>query len=227
MGTLYSWMWQKRTSVSIDTFLQPDAAIDDCLGFRSRIVDDLSANAIAHQVAIVYYYCDYADHRSLQTHRILGTILKQLIPENEIPSEMEAKILRAYKDGTRIPETSELVDLVCFLMQLWPVVYIVLDGLDECEKSPRQDILSFLERLATLANAIVHIFVSCRDEDQLLRSLKAYSRIQLTSAALETDIKSFVEGSVRARIVSRQLTVQNPELEHQIVWELVQKSHGM
>ena len=227
MGTLHSWMWQKRTCVRINTFLQPDAAIDDCLGFRSRIVDDLLANAIAHQVAIVYYYCDYADHRSLQTHRILGTVLKQLIPENEIPSEMEAKILRAYKDGTWIPETSELVDLVCSLMQMWPVVYIVLDGLDECEKSPRQDILSFLERLGTLANAIVHVFVSCRDEDQLLRSLKAYSRIQLTSAALETDIKSFVEGSVRARIASRQLTIRNPELEDQVVWELVQKSHGM
>ena len=227
MGTLCSWMWQKRTCVSINTFIQPDAAIDDCLGFRSRVVDDLLANAIAHQVAIVYYYCDYAELRSLQTHRILGTILKQLIPEDEVSSEMEAKILSVYKAGTRIPEPSELVDLVCSLVQLWPVVYIVLDGLDECEKWPRQDILRFLDRLATLANAVVHIFVSCRDEDQLLRSLKAYSHIQLTSVALETDIKSFVEGSVRARIVSRQLTIRNPELEHQIVRELVQKSHGM
>lgn len=185
------------------------------------------ANASAPQVAIVYYYCDYADHRSLQTNRILGTILKQLIPENEAWDEIEPKILRAYKDGTRIPETSELVELICSLMKLQPKVYIILDGLDECERSPKQDILSFLERLATLANASVHTFVSCRDEDQLTRSLNSYSRVRLTAAALETDIKSFVEGSVRARIVSRQLTIRNSDLEHLIVRELIQKSHGM
>ena len=175
----------------------------------------------------MYYYCDYADHGSLQTNRILGTLLKQLIPEDEIPAEIEPKILKAYKDGTRSPETSDLMELIFSLMQRLPMVYIVLDGLDECERSVKQNILSFLEHLSTLTGANVHTFVSCRDEDQLLRSLNSYTRIRLTAAALETDIKSFVEGSVRARIVSRQLTIRNLELEHQIVGELVQKSHGM
>ena len=227
MGTLYSWVWQKRASVCIDTHMQPDTADDGCLVFRSRVVDDLSVTANSLQAATVYYYCDYADHRSLQTNRILGTLLKQLIPEDAIPAEIEPKILRAYKDGTRTPETSDLMELIFSLMQRQPMVYIVLDGLDECEPAARQEILSFLERLSTLTGASARTFVSCRDEDQLLRSLNSYSRIRLTAAALETDIKSFVEGSVRNRIVSRQLTIRNPELEHQIVRELVQKSHGM
>lgn len=179
------------------------------------------------QVAIVYYYCDYADQRTLQTDRILGTILKQLIPGDQIPKEIEPQILRAYIDGTRTPGTYELMDLICALMRLRPIVYIVLDGLDECERPPRQDILSFLERLSSLTKASVRTFVSCRDEDQLLRSLQSYPRIQLTTTALESDIKSFVEGSVRSRIKSGQLTIRNPDLEHQIVQELVDKAHGM
>ena len=207
--------------------MQPDTAIDGCLVFRSRIIDDLTVTADPLEATTVYYYCDYADHRSLQTNRILGTLLKQLIPEDGIPAELEPKFLKAYKEGTRTPETTDLMELIFSLMQRQPMVYIVLDGLDECERSARQDILSFLERLSTLAGASVRTFVSCRDEDQLLRSLNSYSRIRLTAAALETDIKSFVEGSVRARIVSGQLTIKNPELEHQIVRELVQKSHGM
>lgn len=175
----------------------------------------------------MYYYCDYADQRTLQTDRILGTILKQLIPGDQIPEEIEPQILRAYKDCQRHAGIHELADLVYTLIQLRPLAYIVLDGLDECERHPRQDILSFLERLSTLTKASVRTFVSCRDEDQLLRSLQPYPRIQLTAAALESDIQSFVKGSVTFRIESGQLTIRNPDLEHQIVRELVNKSHGM
>lgn len=153
--------------------------------------------------------------------------MKQLILGGHIPEEIKPRILRAYKDGQQTPETYELVELVCSLMQLRPLVYILFDGLDECERQPRQDILSFLERLATLAKASVRSFVSCRDEDQLLRLLQSYPRIQLTAAALGSDIKSFVEGSVRSRIESGQLTISNPDLEHQIVRELIHKSQGM
>ena len=154
-------------------------------------------------------------------------MLKQLIPGDQIPEEIEPQVLRAYKDGQRTPSTQELMGLVCSLMQLCPLVYLVLDGLDECERQSRQDILSFLERLSTLPKASVRTFVSCRDEDQLLRSLELYPRIQLTAAALGSDIKSFVEGSVRSRIGSGQLRIRNPDLEPQIVQELVNKSHGM
>ena len=136
-------------------------------------------------------------------------------------------MLRAYRNGERTPGTNEIVDLVWSLIQLRPLAYIVLDGLDECEKQPRQDVLNFLKRLSTLEKTSVRTFVSCRDEDQLLRSLHSYPRIQLTAVALLGDIKSFVEGSVRSRIESGQLTIRDPNLEHQIVRELVNKAHGM
>lgn len=175
----------------------------------------------------MYYYCDYADQRTLQTDRILGTLLKQLLAEDHIPQNIEPQILRAYGDGQRTPGTHEIEDLVCSLMQLHPLAYVVLDGLDECDKQPRRDILNFLKRLSMLGKATVRNFVSCRDEDQLLRSLHSYPRIQLTAAALEADIKLFVEDSVRSRIESRQLKIRDPGLEHQISRELVNKAHGM
>ena len=149
------------------------------------------------------------------------------MPGGQIPEEIKPQILRASKDGQQVPETYELMELVCSLMQLRALVYILFDGLDECERQPRQDILNFLKRLSKLPKVSVRTFVSCRDEDQLLRSLQSYPRIQLTAAALGSDIKSFVEGSVRSRIGSGHLTIRNPDLEHQIVRELVKKSQGM
>lgn len=153
--------------------------------------------------------------------------MKQLIPEDQISEEVESQIQRAYKYGQRIPGPYELTELVCSLIQLRSIVYIVLDGLDECEKQSRQDILSFLDRLSMLAKASVRTLVSCRDEDQLLRALNSYPRVQLTAAVLENDIKSFVEGSVTSRIQTGQLTLRNPDLQHHIVRELASKSHGM
>ncbi len=196
----------------------------DC---SSRIVDDLSIAATSSQVMIVYYYCDYADQRTLQTERILGTIFKQLLWEDQIPEEIEPQILRAYRHGQRAPGVYEIMELVCSLIKLRPLAYIVLDGLDECEKQPRQDILNFLERLSTLSKTCVRTFVSCRDEDQLLRSLQPSDRIQITEAVLGSDIESFVKGSVRSKIDTGQLMTRNPNLEHEIVKELVSKAHGM
>lgn len=154
-------------------------------------------------------------------------MLKQLISEDEIPKELEPQILRNHKDGQRTPEAYELMDMVCSFIQMRPLAYVVIDGLDECEKQPRQNVLSFLERLSALKNTSVRTLVSCRDEDQLFRSLHSYNHIQLTAAVLGNDIKSFVEGSVSSRIESGHLTIRNPDLEHQIVRELVDKAHGM
>ena len=176
---------------------------------------------------VVYYYCDFADQRTLQTDRILGTVFKQLLPEDRFPEEIESQVLQAYGNGQRTPGTHEIGDLVCSLMQLHPPAYFILDGLDECEKQPRHEVLNILKRISALKNASVRTFVSCRDEDELLRPLHLYPRIQLTGEVLGGDIKFFVEGSVRSRIESGQLKIQNPELEHHIVQELVKKAHGM
>ena len=174
----------------------------------------------------MYYYCDFADQRTLHTDRILGTVLKQLLPEGRFPEEIEPQILQAYRHG-RTPGTQEIGDLVCSLMQLHPLTYIVIDGLDECEKQARQESLDILKRILVLGSTSIRTFVTCRDEDELLRSLHQYPRIQLTAEALVGDIKSFVEGSVRSRIESGQLKIQNPELEHHIVQELVKKADGL
>ena len=197
------------------------------LDYSSRIVDDLSTTMNPSQATIVYYYCDYTDQRTLQTDRILGTILKQLLPDDEIPKENVPQILQAYRNGQRIPGSHELSDIVCSLIYKHPVAYFVFDGLDECEKQPRQDILNLLNQLATFEKVSVRALVTCRDEDQLLRSLLSYPRIQLTAIALGGDIELFVKGSVRSRIDSGQLTIKDPDLEHQIVQELVDKAHGM
>ena len=85
-------------------------------------------------VDVVYYYCEYADQRTLQPINIFGTFLKQLYAKHDIPEKIEEQILQAYAHGTRSPSTKELINILGQVLALRSRVVVVLDGLDECEK---------------------------------------------------------------------------------------------
>lgn len=192
----------------------------------SMIIDDLLSKSDTNNMKVVYYYCDYTDQRTLQTNRILGTMLRQFIKAGRFPDEIEPKILEAYDRAHQLPGISEVMEFISQSASLNPTAF-VLDGLDECEKDTRKEMLALIERLMRCTTSAIKIFVSCRDEDETLRSMPVFTRIQVTPISLESDIESFVEGSVRSRIISGELKIRNPGLEQEIVSELASKAHGM
>ena len=193
----------------------------------SRIIDELQSGGTLRSPRVVYYYCDYADQRTLQTDRIVGTLLKQFFDHSHIPEEIEARMPPGYGEGGQTIGVTELVDLVFIAIKLSGSTFVILDGLDECEKETRQQMISFLGRLSELKGAISKTLILCREEDQLLRSLQGIPQIRINSSALEGDIKSYVTGSVSSKIRSGELRIRNPSLEQEIISELVSKAHGM
>lgn len=176
---------------------------------------------------MIYYYCDYADPRTLDSDCVLGTLLKQLFDGGHIPEKLAMQTIRACGDGLRTPGFSELLDLVCAAVGINTTTFVVLDRLDECETPSKRDILEFFGRLVTTGPSIVKLLVSCREEDAVSHSLAGCPRIQLTAALLKSDIESFVIGSVRSRIESTELNLRDSTLELVIVSELVSKAQGM
>ena len=193
----------------------------------STIIDELQV--ASPKVRVIYYYCDYSDQRTLQIDRIVGTLLKQFFLNGLVPEEIEARIPQNYVESRQMLGAGELIDLMCFAVKNGSPTFVVLDGLDECEKEIRQQTIDMFCRLSKLKDASVKTLILCRDEDQLLslRALQDIPRIRITPVALESDIKSFVTGSVRARVQSGELRMRSPDLEKEIVTELVSKAHGM
>lgn len=177
--------------------------------------------------AIVYFYCDYADHRTLETCNILGTIILQLLRTNPIPEPLMVMIRKGYEDGLRTPETKELIEIICAAVELFPQVFIIIDGLDECKKNVCQDVLVLIKRLIHKRSPCVKIFVSCREEDQILQSLSHYSHIQISTEAVFRDISAFIQGTVRSRLQSGELKIHNSNLEKDIIHRLEAKAQGM
>ena len=191
------------------------------------MIDTFLSTPEANGEVVVYFYCDYADHRTLDTCNILGTILLQLLRTKPIPEPIRAMIRRSYEDGLRTPETKELIAIICSAVELFCRVCIIIDGLDECKKNVWQDVLVLVKGLIQKRTPCVKVFVSCREEDQILQGLSRYSHIQISTEVVSRDIIAFIQGTVRSRLDSGDLKILNPALEKDICNKLEAKAQGM
>lgn len=197
---------------------------------RSHLVDHLvgsAATSAASSSVIIYYYCDYADQRTLHLDHVLGSLLKQLLINQQIPEHIETQLLQVYAGGSRSPSEKALGDILYSVVALRPVLYIVMDGLGECESSVWKAILRIFERLGAMELSKVKIYVTCVEEGPVSHHLASHSCIQLSPAATNKDIRSFIISSVRSRIDSGDLKIRNPNLEKDIITGLISRANGM
>ena len=194
---------------------------------RSNLIDHLIASPSTPASDVIYYYCDYADQRTLHLDHILGSLLQELLVNHEIPEHIETQLLRIYAGGTRSPSENALIDIFHLVVALRPELYIVFDGLDECEKPVWKAMLKSLEHLATVGQCNVKIFITCVEEGSVSHHLACQASVQLSPAATNEDIKTFVTLSVRSKIERGDLKVRNPKLEQDIIAELISKANGM
>ena len=176
---------------------------------------------------MVYYYCDYADSRTLQAKHLFEAIMKQLIMQCLVPTEIERQLRQSVIDEARVPGDALLQRSILSAIEACPGLYVIIDGLDECEKEARRDAIALIEALLAHKRAAVKTFVSCREDEHLLRSLDVHPCIQLSEKLMENDINAFITGTVRSKVEAGELRINKPALEHKIVAELVTKAHGM
>ncbi|KAL9037937.1 MAG: hypothetical protein Q9180_003437, partial [Flavoplaca navasiana] len=193
----------------------------------SSIVDVLMASTVSPKPIIAYHYCDYANQKSLQAETILGTMLKQFFFDGYIPEELEKKFPQGYGEDAHTLDVGDLSDLLCVGIRRISMAFIVIDGLDECEKASRKVVLDLLHRLQEIKNLTVKSFISCRQEDQILRSFEGGPMVQMTASALKDDIQLFVADSVSSRVQSGELRIRDPKVAQEITHELVDKAQGM
>ena len=197
---------------------------------RSNLVDHLigsAATPAASASDVIYYYCDYANQRTLHLNHVLGSLLKQLLINQQVPEHIETQLLQVYAGGSRSPSENALDDIFYSVVALRSQLYVVFDGLDECENSIWKAILKILERLGAMGRCKVKIFITCVEEGSVSHHLASHACIQLSPAATTEDVRSFITSSVRSRIDSGDLKIRNPKLEQDITRGLISRANGM
>jgi hypothetical protein len=108
----------------------------------SSIIDSLTIGG-----TLIFYYCDYADKRTLEPSNVFGTLTRQALEKVEIlPETLASEIEQAEHDGERLTDISKALAILQKSFQLVPgPLYLILDGLDEATESSQNLICNSLK----------------------------------------------------------------------------------
>ena len=106
---------------------------------------------------------------------------------------------------------------------------IVIDALDECDPDKRHDLLSALDTIITESASLVRVFVSSRDDGDIVCQLKDSPNMFITASDNSGDIASYVEAQVSEAIKKKRLIrgKVSDEMRQQIVDVLTDGAQGM
>lgn len=167
----------------------------------------------ASPAPIAFFYCARSStepERSDPTE-VLRSILEQL-SSSDLDFPIRQPVVRAYAEKKRDArgrqpeklEREEVVDLILELSENYPAT-IILDGLDECNPSRRQDLLDDLQTILRRSDNVFKIFVSSRDDHDLVHRLSQTPNTYIRATDSSDDIERYVKIRVDEAITNERI----------------------
>ncbi|KAI0905239.1 hypothetical protein F4823DRAFT_611766, partial [Ustulina deusta] len=173
---------------------------------------------------ISFFFVESGNQESLSAGTILRSILRQRLDSTEISQEVTNGLGRI-KSFSGLDEFVALLRIVTLPPR---VFYIVIDGLDECEKPDCDMLLKALSSLAIVGGSI-RLFFSCRDSLRggIRREFTAFESLSMDCPPAHHDISMFIEDIVKEKIQNNELSIGDPSLEQDIKRALSKGAQGM
>ncbi|KAJ8127795.1 hypothetical protein O1611_g5843 [Lasiodiplodia mahajangana] len=192
----------------------------------ASIVDHFLLGRTRSKHRIAYFFIHSSDRQSLDVETIMASVLRQALPEEatQLSDETEER-LRYLIDDTNLNKLLEILQDVA--PQPWPF-YIVIDGVDECEKADRGKLLRALSSLlATTSN--VKLFLASREslEREIRVHFSAVEKVSMGHFDAQGDIATYIHGTLQEKIVQQDLVVGDKNLITEIERALNQRADGM
>lgn len=142
-------------------------------------------------------------------------------------SDKEERQLREL-DQKLFVELEDWVRLLRQRIELFSVFYVFIDGLDECDARERRDLLDSLSSLATTTSGL-RIFIAGRDSVRIDLKGRFFSmeQVLMTSDALASDIRLYVEATLEERVRNEDLVLNDSCLLDTITDVLTRHADGM
>ena len=208
-----------------------------CLAI-DRFLKEKVANIAAAPVA--YFYCirSTSEPERADPDEIMRSLLKQLscsgtkLPVREpLASRYKELKEKAEDDGSQEPpklNLEECVELILGLLDHNPAT-IVIDALDECDPLRRHELLLALKDIIQKSANIVKVFVSSRDDNDIVCQLEDTPNVYIRASDNKEDITRFINNEVDWSIKNKlMLSGKVPkELKNRIVDTLTEGAQGM
>ena len=187
----------------------------------------------------VFFYCSRnpAEPARSSPVAIIASIARQLSsPEPGLP--LLDPVLEIYRkeEARGFPSGALSIEKSCaLLLQLidyYPLTTIVVDALDECDPEMRADLLETLETILRDSSNLTKIFVSSRDDQDIVCHLRDYPNLEIASSKNKDDIAMFVKTEVKELIRKKRLLRHSAsdakqELSAHIIEKVIEGAAGM
>ena len=185
----------------------------------------------------MYFYCSRsaAEPERSDPDAILASILRQLscieVGTPILPPIVEKfnKQGRGFTSGGLQLEESQ--ELIVELIEIYGTATIIVDALDECNRDTRQSLLDSLEEILKESAGLVKVFVSSRDDQDIICTLRDYPNLDLSSDTKNaTDIQHYVMIETQRLVEKRQLlrnSSSKKEMQRLIIDQVTAGADGM
>ncbi|KFY32484.1 hypothetical protein V493_00153, partial [Pseudogymnoascus sp. VKM F-4281 (FW-2241)] len=201
------------------------------------IEDAMQAFRAGQSPPPAFFYCsrNTAEPARSNPDAIIASIVRQLSclqPEFPLLGPVIATYRKREAEGfasgpLRIDESTALI---IQLTEQYPMTTIVIDALDECDPESRTDLLETLEKVLKESSRLVKIFVSSRDDQDIVCHLQDYPNLGISSDRNMDDITLFVKVETQNLMKRKKLlrfSTNKEELEEMIVDQVTKGANGM
>lgn len=182
---------------------------------------------------LAYFYCNYREETRRDPAFVLRALVKQLClvgSSNELPeivlSIYQKRVDQGHQTGPLHLDESR--DLIVALSTGFAQTTIIIDALDECNRDTRRGLFLTLKHIIN-STAHVRIFLTGRNDDDILRILHGFPSHYLDATDNSGDISTYINSEIQR--CSREGLLLDGEidqgLESEIVLALEKGADGM
>lgn len=127
-------------------------------------------------------------------------------------------------------QMDESLNLVLQLIAQYPLATIVIDAIDECNPQKRHELLKALEQILRNSSSLVKIFVSSRDDQDIVLRLQQYPNLEIDSQRNGDDIARFVKDQTQQLVEEGKLLQYSSsvaDMKQLVVDEVIKGATGM
>lgn len=208
------------------------------MNHRSVVIDTIlqDQQTSGKDDALAYFYCKRDETGPSHPEVVLRAIVKQLsclrvgsrLPLQEpVVDAYEARKREGFCSGSLAFQES--LDLIISLTGMYRQTAIVIDALDESDAVMRARFLGSLGTIIRSSTSLVKIFVSSRDDDDIVLRLEQVPNVYIEAKDNIGDIERFVRVEVNRCIEGKMLLRGrvSEELKKDVISVLTSGSHGM
>jgi hypothetical protein len=187
----------------------------------STVIEEITMTC-SKRSAVAYFYFDFRNERQ-RMDIMLRSIVWQLSGRSPLPYSALHRLYETLGNGTIQPQHVHLQGVLEDLLSELDQTYIVIDGLDECNKTDWKPLVQFIHSLCHATKNAPHLLFTSQPFEEFQQAFKNVTFIELDSIVSTDDIRSFVGSEVPGV----RKWIRDDKSAKEVTEQIVQKSNGM